>query len=462
MDGPGSLGRQMAPEAPYFDWFVPRQVNGQVVILCDVVGTTAAGSAEANADAAHQGRRPLRVLLQLRSPAMAVMPGHIAAIGGTRSKQDPDSRTTALREVIEETGLVSGVEMPPSLFAQGERCDWYVMKLRRPAFRPAQHKWECGDMQAVLSHMPVSTVLAECFGHAWVDVDEVDRILLPLMGGLLGRIRSAVRHLRIIEANRIGGRAEEAPPLALPVTDLLLNMGGNSDCPQLLTQGFGEEGEGEPGGVPPFIGSLQTQLEYYLSDQNLCRDKFFHNKISSEPDGWLPMELVMGCRKVQAFGATPAHVVLAVQQSDTIEAREDGLAIRRAGNRPLPALEAPNSKSKGQGRGNGRGGGQAGPNQARASPASSCAAVGDALAAGRWAGQVPAPAGFDGYWGVGGMPADEGLAASGCAEQRPGPAGDDFDSYPTAGGVHVAAGGHPDAVHMRTMVAKVLASMGVE
>ena len=41
--------------------------------------------------------------------------------------------------------------------------------------------------------------------------------------------------------------------------------------------------------VPVTRGSCchTTQVEYYLSDENLKYDKFFHDKISGNADGWL-------------------------------------------------------------------------------------------------------------------------------------------------------------------------------
>lgn len=48
-------------------------------------------------------------------------------------------------------------------------------------------------------------------------------------------------------------------------------------------------------------------MEYYLSDENLKYDKFFHEKITADKDGWLdPSELnhlgVNGYKKSWSFG----------------------------------------------------------------------------------------------------------------------------------------------------------------
>ena len=39
--------------------------------------------------------------------------------------------------------------------------------------------------------------------------------------------------------------------------------------------------------VCDLVSSRAAQVEYYLSDENLKYDKFFHDKISANADGWL-------------------------------------------------------------------------------------------------------------------------------------------------------------------------------
>merc|ERR1719343_1858777 len=76
------------------------------------------------------------------------------------------------------------------------------------------------------------------------------------------------------------------------------------------------------GGRPPpplrhevDLRALREQLEFYLSDENLRRDGFFHDKISSSAEGWLCMNLVIGCRKIQSLGAAPVDVIAALAAS---------------------------------------------------------------------------------------------------------------------------------------------------
>merc|ERR1712232_329078 len=139
------------------------------------------------------------VLLQKRSDRMPVMPGHLATIGGMRDQSDENCRVTTLREVEEETGLMSGILIRPSKFAEGAKCDWYVMRVSAPRFaKRASSIDECGDMAKALPWMPATASLAECRGHAWVpmkDLHLIDVHQQPIMRGLLKRVNQGVRHL---------------------------------------------------------------------------------------------------------------------------------------------------------------------------------------------------------------------------------------------------------------------------
>jgi len=91
--------------------------------------------------------------------------------------------------------------------------------------------------------------------------------------------------------------------------------------------------------TPPDAGTVRKQVEYYLSDDNLRRDKFFHDKISGNKEGWLEIALILSCNKMKAMRATTEDVLAAVNGSK-IEISEDKLSMRRPGNLSLPALEA--------------------------------------------------------------------------------------------------------------------------
>jgi len=90
---------------------------------------------------------------------------------------------------------------------------------------------------------------------------------------------------------------------------------------------------------PPDPATVRKQIEYYMSDDNLRHDKFFHEKIKENPDGWLELNLILSCNKMKAMAATKDDVLAALKGSK-LEVREDTVSIRRPGNLALPTLEA--------------------------------------------------------------------------------------------------------------------------
>ncbi|CAE7577581.1 La [Symbiodinium natans] len=91
--------------------------------------------------------------------------------------------------------------------------------------------------------------------------------------------------------------------------------------------------------TPPDPAVVRKQVEYYLSDENLKYDKFFHDKISGNADGWLDMSFILSCNKMKSMRAGKEDVVAALKESK-IELNEGNAAVRRPGNAPLPKLES--------------------------------------------------------------------------------------------------------------------------
>merc|ERR1719271_1607989 len=70
----------------------------------------------------------------------------------------------------------------------------------------------------------------------------------------------------------------------------------------------------------PDLAAIKKQVEYYFSDQNLKGDKFFHEKISAHPEGWLEMKLIQSCNKIKVFGV-PDDVLLDALKESTLETK---------------------------------------------------------------------------------------------------------------------------------------------
>ena len=52
--------------------------------------------------------------------------------------------------------------------------------------------------------------------------------------------------------------------------------------------------------------AIKKQIEYYLSDNNLTRDKFFREQISTDKQGWVQIAHFLNCNKVKAMKISSA------------------------------------------------------------------------------------------------------------------------------------------------------------
>lgn len=86
------------------------------------------------------------------------------------------------------------------------------------------------------------------------------------------------------------------------------------------------------------ITKIKQQVEYYLSDKNLQNDKFFHEKINSDKDGFLEVAYLLNCNKIKELQATDDEIIAAATTSLVLETSDDKKRIRRKGNAPLPEL----------------------------------------------------------------------------------------------------------------------------
>ena len=92
--------------------------------------------------------------------------------------------------------------------------------------------------------------------------------------------------------------------------------------------------------------TIKEQIEYYLSDENLKQDLFFHKKISEDPKGYLDLEFLLKCNKCKNAGLTIDDIREGIKLSDKIELDEDGKKVRRKDNKPLPELILLSKKRK--------------------------------------------------------------------------------------------------------------------
>lgn len=118
----------------------------------------------------------------------------------------------------------------------------------------------------------------------------------------------------------------------------------------VFTRGHAEDVEIIEGGVTPTecddSDEIKRQVLYYLSDENLRYDTFFHNIITSTEGGWVAIGHILGCKKMKNLAATTESTLAALAGQQTLEVRSTPAgkeAVRR--KRPPPTLEA---KGKGK------------------------------------------------------------------------------------------------------------------
>lgn len=102
--------------------------------------------------------------------------------------------------------------------------------------------------------------------------------------------------------------------------------------------------------------SLRRQIEYYFSDENLSSDTFFHEKISSNPEGWLDASWILGCNREKKMQVnSDVEIESALVDSD-LEIQwlfgeasngesHKSLQVRRKLGRALPILGTDSAKA---------------------------------------------------------------------------------------------------------------------
>ena len=64
---------------------------------------------------------------------------------------------------------------------------------------------------------------------------------------------------------------------------------------------------------------VREQIEYYLSDANLAKDKFFREQIQTDKEGWILISHFLNCNKVKHMKITANDISEAVANSTKLE-----------------------------------------------------------------------------------------------------------------------------------------------
>ncbi|MEM7230123.1 MAG: hypothetical protein AAF432_15050, partial [Planctomycetota bacterium] len=76
------------------------------------------------------------------------------------------------------------------------------------------------------------------------------------------------------------------------------------------------------------------QVEYYFSDSNLPRDKFLRAKTEEDPQGFVPISVLLTFNRLKALDATEKSIADALRSSSLLSLNEQATSVRRIS--PLP------------------------------------------------------------------------------------------------------------------------------
>lgn len=101
------------------------------------------------------------------------------------------------------------------------------------------------------------------------------------------------------------------------------------------------------------INKIRYQVEYYLSDENMCKDKFFHELITKDIEvihnlkkGYFDLNVILSCNNIKKLDATLEEIQEALSTSIKVELSADKMKLRRKDNLPLPELKLLQNKRK--------------------------------------------------------------------------------------------------------------------
>jgi hypothetical protein len=94
--------------------------------------------------------------------------------------------------------------------------------------------------------------------------------------------------------------------------------------------------------------AIKTQIEYYLSDTNLVKDKFFREQIQTDKEGYVAVTHFLNCNNVKNAKWTAEDILKACADSALLEIK--GKTLRRAGNKALPEKVEKKREQKAEGK----------------------------------------------------------------------------------------------------------------
>ena len=86
---------------------------------------------------------------------------------------------------------------------------------------------------------------------------------------------------------------------------------------------------------PTLKMNIKRQIEFYFSDSNFRKDKFLKSQAELDPNGFVPISVLLTFNRLKALTTNVSLIVDAMKHSEVVDVSDDGLKLKR--NAELPA-----------------------------------------------------------------------------------------------------------------------------
>ena len=76
---------------------------------------------------------------------------------------------------------------------------------------------------------------------------------------------------------------------------------------------------------------IRKQVEFYFGDHNLPKDKFLQAELAKNPQGWIPLAILLSFNRLKSLSTDPAVIMHALMGSDIVEVCQQSQMVRRIG-----------------------------------------------------------------------------------------------------------------------------------
>lgn len=83
------------------------------------------------------------------------------------------------------------------------------------------------------------------------------------------------------------------------------------------------------------FGAIKKQIEFYFSDSNYRRDNFLRKTAESDPEGYVPISVLLTFNKLKSLTTDSETIIKAIQDSEIVSISDDKLKLKRVSDLPV-------------------------------------------------------------------------------------------------------------------------------